>query len=288
MFGLTFIPGAEQRQWRWLTRSRVQLPRMIGIIRNHIEGLLEEGGIQRTAVARDPLGVSGWAMLPWLAQGQRDGKGLAAEARGGMRNKRAQREEALAGTWNARYRFLLQQRLEQIELRRRQIGEINEALARVTQDHVPVLHRLCQMPGVDLHAAQELLAEVGPGAAAFASAGQFASWVGVCPATQESAGVCYSHRSAKGNRNLRRLLCQIAWAAIHAKQSFFAGLFGRLQARIEGKGAAWAFAHRIAKLIWRIMHRRCRISGERLCSTPSQDPPTQARSSVEGVRQRRN
>ena len=251
----SFIPGAEQRQWRWLTRSRVQLKRMIGIIRNHLEGLLEEGGIKLTAVATDPLGVSGWAMLQLLAQGETDVKVLAAEARAGMRKKKAQLEEALAGKLNAGYRFLLKQRLEQVELLRRQIGEINEELARVMKDHVPVLHRLSQMPGVDLHAAQELLAEVGPGATAFASAGKFASWIGVCPGSQESAGVCYSHRSAKGNRYLRRLLCQIAWAAIHAKESFFAGLFGRLQARIEGKGAAWAVAHRIAKLIWLIMHQ---------------------------------
>ncbi|SPE31956.1 hypothetical protein SBA3_1830002 [Candidatus Sulfopaludibacter sp. SbA3] len=104
------------------------------------------------------------------------------------------------------------------------------------------------------NAAQELLAEIGPGASAFATAERFASRVAVCPGSQESAGVCYSRRSAKGYRYLRRLLWQIAWASIHAKDSFFAGLFGRLKPRIEGKGAAWAVAHRIPKVIWRIMH----------------------------------
>ena len=111
---------------------------MIGIIRNHIEGLLEEGGIKLTAVATDPLGVSGWAMLRLLAKGEADVKVLAAEARGGMRKKNAQLEEALAGKWNperiprvdeaARYWFLRKQRLEQIELLRRQIGEIHAEL----------------------------------------------------------------------------------------------------------------------------------------------------------------
>ena len=117
---------------------------------------------------------------------------------------------------------------------------------------------------MDLYAAQELVAEIGPKAAAFASAEQFASWVGVCPGSQESAGVNYSHRSAKGNRYLRRLLCQIAWAAIHTKDTFFAGLFARLKPRVEGKGAAWAVAHRIAKIVWLILHQRSRISGEGL------------------------
>ena len=162
------IPGAEQRQWRWLTRSRVQLKRMIGIIRNHIEGLLEEGGIKLTAVATDPLGVSGWAMLQLIAKGETDVKALAQEARGKMRKKKAQLEEALAGKLHAGYRFLLKQRLEEVELLRRQICEINTELARVTKDHVAVLKRLGKMPGIDLFAAQELLAEIGPQAAAFA------------------------------------------------------------------------------------------------------------------------
>jgi transposase len=250
----SFIPGAEQRKWRWITRSRVQLKRMIGIVRNQVEGLLEEGGIKLTAVATYPFGVSGWAMLQRIANGETDLTVLAGEARGAMRKKETELKEALAGKLDAEYRFLLKQRLEQVELLRRQVGELNQELTMLMKDHVLVLRRLSQIPGVDLYAAQELLAEIGPGANAFATAEQFASWVGVCPGSQESAGVCYSRRSAKGNRYLRRLLCQIAWASIHAKDSFFAGLFGRLKPRIEGKGAAWAVAHRIAKVIWLIMH----------------------------------
>jgi transposase len=141
-----------------------------------------------------------------------------------------------------------------VELLRRQISELNTELARTMQQHVAILRRLSQIPGVDLNAAQELLAEMGPNASAFPTADQIASWVGICPGSQESAGICYSRRSAKGNRYLRRLLCQIAWAAIHAKDSFFAGLFGRLKPRLEGKGAAWAVAHRIGKVIWLILH----------------------------------
>lgn len=122
------------------------------------------------------------------------------------------------------------------------------------KDPVRVWRRWSQIPGVDLYAAQELLAEIGAGASAFATAEQFACGVGVCPGSQESAGVGYSRRSAKGHRYLRRRLCPIAWAAIHAQNSFFASLFGRLKPRIEGKGAAWAVAHRIATVIWLIMH----------------------------------
>ena len=250
----SFIPGAEQRAWRWLSRTRVQLQRKVGVIRSQVEGLLEQGGIKLAAVASDVFGVSGWAMLGKIAAGETDVEELLGEARGVLRRKKTQLKEALAGQLEPIYRMLLRQHMTQVRVLWEQIEEINQALAEAMKEHVAGLHRLSQIPGVDLYAAQELLSEIGPGAAAFASAEQFASWVGVCPGSQESAGVNYSHRSAKGNRFLRRLLCQIAWAAIHTKNSFFAGLFARLKPRVEGKGAAWAVAHRLAKVIWLILH----------------------------------
>jgi transposase len=251
----SFIPGAEQRSWRWLTRTRVQLKKKVGVIRCHVEGLLEQGGIKLSAVASDLFGVSGWAMLEQIAKGVTDVEVLAKEARGSLRKKNRELKEALAGQLEPVYRLLLKQHMEQVRLLRRQVEEINQAVAEAMKEHLVALHRLTQIPGVDLYAAQELLSEIGPKAAAFPSAKQFASWAGVCPGSQESAGINYSCRSAKGNRYLRRILCQIAWAAIHTKETFFAGLFARLKPRVEAKGAAWAVAHRIATIVWLLLHR---------------------------------
>lgn len=181
---------------------------------------------------------------------------LTGEARGVLRNKDAQLREALAGRLDPVYRLLLKQSMDQVRLLRQQIEELNRSIAEAMKEHMATLHRLTKIPGVALYAAEELLSEIGPKAAAFASAEQFASWVGVCPGSQESAGVNYSHRSAKGNCYLRRLLCQIAWAAIHTKDTFFASLFARLKPRVEGKGAAWAVAHRIAKVVWLVLHEQ--------------------------------
>jgi transposase len=250
----SFVPAAEQRAWRWLSRTRVQLKRKLGVIRNQVEGLLEQGGIKLAAVASDVFGVSGWAMLERISEGETDIEELLGEARGVLRKKKAQLKEALVGQLEPTYRILLKQHMAQVRLLWEQVEEINQALAEAMKEHVVALHRLTKVPGVDLYAAQELLAEIGPGAMTFASAEQFASWVGICPGSQESAGINYSHRSAKGNRFLRRLLCQIAWAAVHTKDTFFAGLFARLKPRVEGKGAAWAVAHRIAKIVWLILH----------------------------------
>lgn len=137
----------------------------------------------------------------------------------------------------------------------RHIAEIGSELNRNLRDHLATLQRLSQVPGVELAAAQELLAEIGPGASAFASAAQFASWVGVCPGQQESAGVSYSTRSPNGNRYLRRLLCQIGWAAARTRGCFFAGLFARLSPKLGAKAAVWAVAHRLARIVWVLLRR---------------------------------
>lgn len=250
----SFVPGAEQRSWRWLTRARVHAKRKMGVTRCQVEGLLEQGGIKLSAVTTDLFGVSGWAMLEEIAKGQTDIEKMLELACGALRKKRTQLQEALRGRLEPVYQLLLKQHLDLVKLLRQQVEEINRALAEAMKGHVAVLCRLSKMPGVDLYAAQELLAEIGPRAAAFPSAEQFASWVGVCPGSQESAGVNYSHRSPHGNRYLRRLLTQIAWGAIHTKKTFYAGVFQRLKGKIQAKGAAWAVAHRMGRVIWLLMH----------------------------------
>lgn len=251
----SFVPEAEQRSWRWLTRTRVELQGKIGMLRSQVEGLLEEGGLKLAATVSDLFGASGWAMLERLAGGETDPARLASLALGSLRHKRAALEEALAGRLDAIGRLLLGQCLEQVRLLQRHIGEIGLALSQAMREHSGVLQRLAQVPGIQIRAAQDLLAEIGPEAAAFPSAAQFASWVGVCPGQQESAGVTYSTRSPKGNRYLRRLLCQLGWAALRSKGTFFANLFARLSPKLGAKAAAWAIAHRLARVIWVLMRR---------------------------------
>jgi len=250
----SFVPGKEQREWRAMTRARVHMKRKIGVNRCQVEGILEQGSIKLTSVVSDVFGATGWAMLELIAKGETDVEVLVKEARGSLRHKKSKLKDALAGQLSPTLRLLLKQHMQQVELLRKQVDELNQALSVAMQFHLPALMRLSKMPGVDLYAAQELLAEIGVKAAAFPTADEFAGWVGLCPGSKESAGVNYSSRSSKGNRYLRRLLSQIAWAAIRTKESFFEGLFRRLKPRIEGRGAAWAVAHRIGKVIWLVLH----------------------------------
>ena len=142
-------------------------------------------------MATDPFGVSGWAMLPLLAKGETDVPVQAAEARAALK-------EALAGRRDPIYRTLRQQNLDQVELWRRQIGEVDKALAAARQAHTATLLRWSKMPGVDLASAQELWAEIGPGALAFATAEQFACWVGVLSGQPRVGGRLFQPPAGEG------------------------------------------------------------------------------------------
>ena len=112
--------------------------------------------------------------------------------------------------------------------------------------------------GVGSDSAQQIIAEVGAAAAIFPSAKRLASWVGACPSEEKSAGVSYSHRSPKGNRQMRRLLNQAAHAAVKTKGSIFQLVYRRLVPRLGHAQAIGAIAHRLCRLICKILHQGVR------------------------------
>ena len=110
------------------------------------------------------------------------------------------------------------------------------------------------MPGLGVDSAHQIITEVGPTAATFPAATRLASWVGVCPGHDESAGINHSHRAPNGNRQMRRLLNQAANAAVKAKGSIFQLVYRRLVVRLGHAQAIGAIAHRLCRLIWKIPH----------------------------------
>jgi transposase len=167
--------------------------------------------------------------------------------------------DALAGSMGAIHCQLLAQHLDRVELIDRQMQQLNQLAAAQMQIYQEAVTRLIEVPGIGAQAAQEILAEIGPQAAAFPSAEQLASWIGVGPGSDESAGENHSGRSAKGNRFLRRLLCQAAQAAARTKQSQLESVLKRLVVRLGYVKAVWAIAHRLCKIVWNILHKGARF-----------------------------
>src|SRR5262252_1150318 len=156
------------------------------------------------------------------------------------------------------YRQLLKMALEELKLIEEQIDELDQKMANLVSAHQDVVQRLAEVPGLGVDSAQQIIAEVGPSAAAFPSPKHLASWVGVCPGEEESAGVNYSHRSPKGNRQMRRLLNQAANAAAKTRGTIFEFLYRRLVPRLGHAQAIGAIAHRLCRLIWMILYRKVR------------------------------
>ena len=253
---LSYVPDAEQRQWRLLTRCRHQLTRDRIRLRNQIEGLLEEGQIKLSSIVSDLLGVSGYRMLKALAAGESDPKKLAAMGEKRLRATEEELAEALTGRLEPMHRKLLALFLKRLDLVEEQIEDLSKQISKAMAAHQPVMMRLCGLPGIGAEAPAQIIAELGPEAAAFPSAAQVTSWVGSCPGREESAGESHNNRSPKGNRPMRRLLNQLAWAAVKTKESYFQGLFRRLVPKLGIKKAIWAVANRLLKVIWKMLHQK--------------------------------
>lgn len=156
------------------------------------------------------------------------------------------------------HRELLALRLERLQLMTTQIEKLNAMIARALQPHWEAVMRLAEVPGFGIDSAQQVISEVGVQASTFPSAAQLTSWVGTCPGRDESAEENHNSRSAKGNKYLRRILNQGAHAAVRKKGSHFQAVFRRLLPRLDYQSAVWAIAHRLCRVVLKIMHEGMR------------------------------
>jgi transposase len=257
---LSFVPDTEQRLWRTVMRRKYQLRRNRVQLQNRLECLLEEAHLKLSSLVSDLLGASARRMLQALADGETSPATLAALADQRLRATPDQLCDALGACTdlNQVYRRLLKLALEELRVIEDHIGQLDEEMARLLRPHQEAVQRLAEVPGLGVDSAQQIIAEVGATAATFPSPKRLASWVGACPGDDESAGVSYSHRSPKGNRQMRRLLNQAANAAVKAKGSIFELVYRRLVPRLGHAQTIGAIAHRLCRLIWKILHQGIR------------------------------
>ena len=257
---LSFVPDVEQRLWRTIMRRKHQLTRNRVQFQNRLECLLEEAHIKLSSLVSDLLGKSARRMLQAVAEGATSPEAIAALADHRLRATAPQLSDALGACRDLHpvYRQLLKMALQELKLMEEQIDKLDQEMASLLTTHQDVVQRLTEVPGLGVDSAQQIIAEVGPTAAAFPSAKHLVSWVGVCPGEEESAGVNYSHRSPKGNRQMKGLLNQVSNAAVKTKGSIFEFTYRRLVPRLGHAQAIGAIAHRLCRLIWIILHRSIR------------------------------
>jgi transposase len=249
----SYIPPRHQRDLRDLTRMRTQLTQEMARIANRIHKVLEDTNIKLGLVATDVLGVSGRKIIKALIDGETNTGKMADMARGRMRNKIVLLEQALVGKVTEHHRFLLKTLMDHVTYLESQIERFNQRIEEAARPFEKAIMALIPMPGFDRVSAQSVIAEIGPDMKSFPSAEDLCSWAKICSGNNETGGKRKSSTTGHGDRWLKTMLVQVAWAASHTKESYFQAQYRRFAGRRKKKQAIVAVAHSILATAYYIL-----------------------------------
>jgi len=249
----SFVPPPHISALRDLVRMRTALVQTRTQVKSRVLAVLEDTNVKLASVVSDPFGVSGRKMMDALARGNRDPKALSQMAKGVLRRKIPQLELALEGTFTEHHALLVGLNLQLMDHTNSQIAKLDERIDELMGPLQKEAERVESIPGIHHTAARTILSEIGTDMSRFGSASRLASWAGICPGDNESAGKRKSGKIRKGNRYLKRVLAECAWAA-GKTDTFLGRTFRRLQVRIGGKKAAVAIGHKILVIVFHLLN----------------------------------
>jgi transposase len=249
----SFIPPRPTREQRDLTRYRKAVIEERGREVQRLHKVLEDAGVKLSSVASRVLTKSGREMLDALIAGQRDPKVLAELAKGRLRKKIPELEEALAGRFNEHHALLCKAMLARVDHADATIAELTRRIEVLLDPHQAAVTLLVTIPGVSLRTAQVVLAEIGTDMSRFPTAGHLASWAGMCPGNNESAGKHGSGRTRHGSKWLGIALVEAAQAAGRTKNTYLAAQYARIRTRRGPRRAAVAVGHSILVICWHLL-----------------------------------
>jgi transposase len=248
-----FVPPKPIRQLRNLTRYRkTQIQERVREV-NRLHKALEDAGIKLDTVAADILGKSGRDMLDALVAGETDPQVLADLARRQMRKKIPALREALAGHFDAHHRLWIGAILRHIDFLDEQIEQLTGMIEEQIRPFAPAVELLCTIPGIQHRGAQCIVGEIGTDMTRFATARHLASWAGLCPGNDKSAGKRRSGKTRDGSKWLDFALEEAAMAAIRVKADYPAAQYQRLKPRRGHKRALGAVKHSLLTAIWQML-----------------------------------
>ena len=257
----SFIPPAHIRELRELIRYRQSLVKEQTAVANRIQKLIESGNIKLGQVVSDVLGVSGRAMLRALAAGETSAGEMAQLARPNLKAKPPELRRSLEGRLTSAQRWVLRELLARYEELEAALARVKQRIQReVAESPDPFVAEAVQLldtiPGVGEATAETIVGEIGVDMSRFPTARHLASWAGMCPGNNESAGKRKSGKTTKGSPYLRTALVQVAWAASHSKGTYLAAQFHQLVRRMGKKKALIAVGHSILVIIYHVLARK--------------------------------
>ena len=251
----SFVPPRAIRELRDVTRRGTEITGEHSREIQRLEKELEDTGMKLTSVLTDLTGVSSRRILGALIEGERDPVVLAGLAAGRARRKTARLVAALDGTFTEHHAFMCRHYLDQVDHLAGVIVALDARIAGIMRqaEWERDIANLDTIPGIGRGAAEIVIAETGGDMAPFATVGHLASWIGVCPGVNESAGVNKSGHTRHGNANLKRVLGIGAMAAIKRKDSYYGVYYRRMSARRGKQRALVAVMHTLAIAIWQVL-----------------------------------
>jgi transposase len=252
----SFVPEAPIRDLRDLTRFRKGLIQERTRVSNRLHKVLEDAGIKLASVATRVLGASGRAMMSALAAGTTDPAVLAELAKGRLREKLPALREALAGRFRPHHAFLVSQLLAHVDYLDEAILGTSAQIEALMSPFTTEIELLDTIPGVNRRTAEVLIAETGADMSRFPTAKHLASWAGLCPGNNESAGKRMAGTARKGNRWLRTALVEAALSASRSKDSALAARYRRINRHRGHKKAVIAVAHAILIGVYYMLARQ--------------------------------
>jgi transposase len=253
LLAASFIPDRAQRELRELTRYRTSLVRERAAEVNRVQKVLEGANIKLSVVATDLTGVSGRDILAALLEGRADPANMAQLARGRMRKKIPQLEQALVGSFGPRQRFLVAEQLDHIDYLDDKVARLSAEIATLVAPFQAEVTLLDGVTGIGVRTAEALVAEIGVDMTRFPSAEHLTAWAGLAPGSNESAGKRKRGKTRKGSPWLRAILVEAAHAAGHSRDTYLGALYHRLVGRIGKKRAAVAVARKILIIVYHIL-----------------------------------
>ena len=248
----SFIPDRSQRELRDLTRYRRSVVQERTREANRVQKILEGANIKLASVATNVLGASGRAMLAALAAGEEDPRVLADLAKGRLREKTGELEQALQGLMGPHQRFMLTIQLDHLNSLDRQIEDLDLEVARRVNPFEETVAAVDTIPGIGRRTAEVIAAEVGTDMSRFPTPGHLASWAGVCPGNRQSGEKRKSSPTRKGNNWLKPALVEAAKSAGRTK-TYLGAQYQRLARRIGANRAAMAVAHSIIVILHNVI-----------------------------------
>src|SRR5262245_13813257 len=249
----SFIPARPIRQLRDLTRRRAHVQQDRNRVINRIGRLLETANCKLASVVSDIVGKTGTLILQAIARGDSNPAVLAELAQGSLQLKKVDLARALQGRYTEHFRWLLRDLLRDLAGLSEKIEQLDRRISEQCAPYSELIQRLCTIPTVKLTTAQILLAELGVDMTPFGDGAHAASWAGLCPGNNETAGKRRSGATRKGNRYLRRSLVQNGWAVSRMNGCYLTGVFFRIAARGGMKKAAMAIAHKIVVIAFHVI-----------------------------------